>query len=374
MSRRQLVGALAAAIVAVGVALAVALLMPRGPEVDDATKAAINELLDRRYDAAANRDIDAFMSTVDPARSFLRDCARQRFEAYLRNDDAPNDATAERDSVDRMDRLGDYVRIWMGYEGGRYRRFARQEGGRWYMSEPFPRELGENLSAVYAGVKVHYQAADAEIASAVGSDLTTIMARASAHAAEPPSQFFEINVVSLADRGGACFRSGAAADWGTTIITLYDVELTPTYEHITSDTAVTIEHEALHWLQFQHISRAKLRKEPDWWVIEGWPTFISALPSRSDRRDAACIAPPSYDDLRLGPRPTSKVEEVGRMYTIAAMLVERIYGVSNDTAYWQFFDDFGATTDPYLRATGSDGRSFYNAWLDDARHEYCCTL
>ena len=357
-----LIAILGAVLVAVGIGLG--LFTQFGGANDEAANAAINDLLERRYNALVARELDAYMNTIDPARVFLRECATQRFQAYVRSDVLP-----QRLSVGRVEKWGSYFRVWLNTEYGALRTFMRYDGGRWYISEPFPRELGERLSKVYAGVKLHYQAADESLANVVGEDLVSIMSNVMTHAAEPPSALFELSIATLSDPGGECFVLGAAENWGMTNITLNDVRLTAEYDHISRDTAATIEHEALHWLQFDHGSRWK--SAPSWWVIEGWPTLLSEPPSPSERRLAICTSPPSYDDLTYGLRPGAAVEHVADAYTVAAMLVERIVGASGDAAYWRFFDDFGGTTDPYLRATGSDGRSFYAAWLEDARRQYC---
>ena len=349
-------------LIGVGVGVAIRLAGP----TDDEARAAVNGLLDRKYKALEARDLDGYMSTIDPARIFLRNCARQRFEAWVRSGEP-----LPKVSVGRVDKWGKYVRVWLGTKDGWWRSFARYDGGRWYASEPFPGELGDHQTKEYAGVKVHYLAAEEDLASVVGEDLTSIMAGVLPHAAERPSAMFELEIATLSDPGGDCFIGGTAGRWGTTMIKLNDVLLTSTYDHLSHETVGIIEHEALHWLQNEHASRTKMRQRPHWWVSEGWPTLIANNPSLSDRHLATCSSPPSYDDLRLGLRFDAKIEDVANAYTVAAMLVERVAGSSGDVAYWRFFDEFGSTTDPYLRATGSDGRRFYNAWLEEARHLYC---
>ena len=65
------------------------------------------------------------MNTVDPARAFLRECEKQRFETYVRLNVSPESV-----SVGRIDKYGDYLRVWIGTDVGWRRTFARYDGAR----------------------------------------------------------------------------------------------------------------------------------------------------------------------------------------------------------------------------------------------------
>ena len=353
---------LGATFVAVGIGLS--LFTQAGPTNDESAKAAINDLLERRYDAILARDLDAYMNTVDPARVSLRDCERQRFEAYVRLDIPPEGL-----SVGRVDKFGDYLRVWMSTAAGWQRTFARYDGARWYLSEPSSNELGEDITKEYAGVKVHYRAVEDDLGSVVGDDLASIIDIVVPHAPVPPAHLFELRIATLTGTSGSCFTLGQASGAATTLITLKDVRLTPGYNHISRATAATIEHEALHWLQ---IDRASPGMHPDWWVLEGWPYLIAQQPSLAERRSAMCTSAPAFEDLEFGLRFDAQPEAFERLYTVASMLVERVSAGSGDTAYWRFFDSYAdVTSDPLVRFAGTDGSSFYNAWLEDARRQYC---
>lgn len=345
----------------VGVGLA--MFTQAGPTNDESAKAALNDLLDRRYKALLTRDLDGYMSTVDPARTFLRECEKQRFETYVRLNIAPESV-----SVGRVDKYGDYLRVWIGTDLGWRRTFARYDGARWYLSEPTSNELGDDLTKEYAGVKVHYRAAEDDLASVVGEDIPLIVDRVTPHAAAPPARLFEVRIATLTGASDSCFIIGQAEGLSTTLITLKDVRLTTAYDHISRDTAATVEHEALHWLQHEHAARTG----QDWWVIEGWPYLIAQPPDFSDRHFGVCVSAPTFEDLRFGVRLDAKAEDVTRAYIVAALLVERVDGSLGDRGYWQLFDAFDRPlVDPYIRITGAEGPSFYSTWLEDARRRYC---
>ena len=353
---------LGAAFLAVGVGLAI--FTQPGPTNDESAKAALNDLLDRRYNALLRRDLDAYLNTVDPARTFLRECEKQRFETYVRLNVPPEGV-----SVGRVDKFGDYLRVWVDTDLGWRRTFARYDGARWYLSEPTSNELGEDLTKEFAGVKVHYRAVEDDLATIVGEDIPLIVDLVVPHAATPPARLFEVRIATLTGTNGSCFVGGQAeGGYGTTLITLKEVRLTHAYDHISRTTAATIEHEALHWLQSEHAPRTT----QDWWVIEGWPYLIAQLPDFSARHFAVCTSAPTFDDLRFGLRFDAKAEDVTRAYVTAALLVERVDGSLGDRRYWQLFDTFAdPTVDPYVRMVGADGRAFYSAWLESARGRYC---
>lgn len=345
-----------------------ALFTQPGPANDESARVAIDDLLHQRYNALLTRDLESYMQTVDPARVFLRGCEQERFEAYIRVGARPDAVT-----LGRMDRWGDYLRIWLDTPVGWQRSFARFDGARWWMSEPTSDELGEDLSKDFSGVTVQYRGAEADLVDAVGAELESIIPLVRKHAASPPSHLFTLRLATLTSTSGSCFVAGEARGRGSTVITLREVGLTPGYDHVSRTTSATLEHEALHWLQIDRSASSMLAM--DWWLVEGWPylianTDVSAL---LGRRDAVCEQPQlRYQDLRLGPLPNARPEDANRDYVAASLLVDRISKTGGDTAYWALFDAFGDNTvDPFTRVVGTDGPSFFDAWLADARHQYC---
>ena len=69
--------------------------------------------------------------------------------------------------VARVEKWGKYFQVWLSTQYGLLRTFARYDNGRWYLSEPYPGELGDRLTQEYAGVKLHYYAAEADLATAI---------------------------------------------------------------------------------------------------------------------------------------------------------------------------------------------------------------
>ena len=357
---------LGGAFLVVGVVLA--MFTQAGPTSDESARAAIDDLMQQRYHALLTGDIDRYMRTVDPARGVLRTCEDQRFQTYVRLGMTP-DAPV----IGRVEKWGDYLRVWFDTSVGWKRLFVRYDGARWYVSEPTSAELGDEESKDIEGVTVSYRAAESDVIDAIAAELPSIIDSVTAHAPTPPSHLFSLRVDTLTTASGNCFIAGLAQGRGSTLITLRDIGLTPGYNHLSRDTSATIEHEALHWLQIDRSATAM--RSMDWWLVEGWPFLVANtdLSTIARRGSAVCDQPAlEYEDLRFGPRFDARPEAAQRLYLAASLLVERISKSGGDSAYWRIFDAFDdSTSDPFVRVTGADGSAFFRSWLADARKQYC---
>jgi len=364
-----------AAFIAIGVVFVLAgiglsFVSRTGPTVDASTRAAITELLDRRVTAARANDLDRFMGTVDPARVFLRNCEQQRFEAEARLGLSSRAPTLV---LGATDTYGSYVRAWVHDPLGWQRIFLRNDGYRWYLSEPTSAELGDEQSRDYSGIKVTFRDVESDLADAVGHEAELILPSVMAQAPTPPTRLFSVRIATLTGTAGRCFVAGRASGYGATVLTLVQVRLTERLDRLSADTTDTLRHEALHWVQLDHSSDAMMAM--DWWLIEGWPFLIANDPSRGLRAASVC-APglPTYSTLRFGPGPDDPPEVVTREYVVASLLVERLGTVYGAKAYWHIVDAFAKeieATRSYQSAIATDGPSFYAAWSDEARRQYC---
>ena len=355
-----------AVLVAGGIALAV--FTQTGPANDDAARDAIQTLLQQRHTAFVKHDLDGYMGTVDPGRVFLRTCEEQRFAALAHMGFRPPPL-----ALGKTDTYLDYVRGWVDVGDGWERLFFRNDGAHWYVSEPTSGELGDDRSREVAGVTVKYRDAEGDLIEPVARDLPSIIDSVLVDAPSPPTHLFTLRIATLTSTDGRCFVAGEAGGYGTTQITLRQIAVMNRYEQLSYETTATVRHEALHWIQAEHSIRALERA--DWWLVEGWPYLLANKPTFDERRFMVCKGtPPTFSELRFGPGPVTPVETTSRYYTIASLLVERLYDKESGAAnYWKLFDAFDAPPDatPYEDAIGMDGQHMYASWLESALARYC---
>jgi hypothetical protein len=354
-----------AAFLAAGVGLS--LFTTAGPANNDSTRSEITIVLEKQLDAYRSHDLGLYMSTIDPDRLFLRDCEQQRFAVAQRLGLSLPEVV-----LGRTEKYGDYIRVWVRDADGWRRMFMRNDGARWYISEPTSGELGEDQETVFAGVRVSYKAVERDLVDAIGRDVSSVVKAVTAHAPAPPNQLFSVKIATMASTNGRCFVAGEAEGYGTATLTLREVRLTDEYDRVSAETEATLEHEALHWVQIDHAPSAM--GSADWWLIEGWPYLIANTPSPGLRAHAVCTSSlPTYSQLRFGPLPDLQPEVIERYYVVASLLVESLSAQRAD-GYWKVFDGFANDSDPavaFSSAIGLDGPSFYLTWAAAARAKYC---
>jgi hypothetical protein len=358
------------AFVAIGLVVVGAVAFyPRPLGAAERQRAAIAALLEAQHNAIAARDVNAYLATLDPSRVPLRTCEQQRFEtAALLKYPVPDLR------LGRTEPYKDYVRAMVGDISGWRRIFLRNEGDHWYVTEPTTGDLGGEVTREFAGIKVTANEAEADLIDPIGHDLDPVRAAVEQYAPTPPTKLFTVRVATLTASVGRCFVAGTAQlGYDNTSLTMRDVTLANGYASLSRTSLGVLTHEAFHWIQLDRSADAM--RAIDWWLGEGWPERNAADPSGPRREDAICSAPlPSYDDMRRAPFPLTPAIEVGRRYTIAAVLIDRLAGQYGADAYWRLFDAFGTEFNAdraYQVALGTDGPTFYGSWAAEARAHYC---
>ena len=353
------------ALVALAIAAGIAYALRPG----DPTQQALIALMTQRRAAIAAHDLDAFLATVDPERPNLRTCEKDRFQAVAPHLPRPPDL-----ALGRTDTYKGYIRAFAHDSFGWRRYFIRNVGGNWYVTEPTVTELGPDVSRQFSGITVTASEAEADLIDAVGNDLEFVRDKVLLYAPTKPSSFFKVRIATLSNTTTRCLVTGSAsASSDGTVLTLRDVTLESTLRTLSQDSAATLIHEALHWVQVDHSADAM--RAMDWWLVEGWPERLANDPPGQARTEAACAKPfPSYLQMTAVPSPLATDAEVGHRYVIAAMLIERLEQQYGSDAYWRLVDAFGRERDrdrAYGSAFATTGAAFYDAWAADARAHYC---
>ena len=358
----------AAAFVAI-VAVAGFIVARPSTVVDDPARVAIAGLLEQQRKALVKGDLNAYLATLDPSRVSLRTCEEQRFEIEVAQKMPVPSYT-----LGRTDTYKSYVRAWVSDLTGWRRVFVRNDGGHWYLTEPSTADLGPDVTREFAGIRVTAKEAEADLIDAVGHDLSSVRDAVVRYAPTPPTKLFSIWLSTLAAANGKCFFAGTALPtYDGARLTLIDITLNPDYASLSLQSTNVLMHEALHWIQFEHSLDAV--DSMDWWLMEGWPYRIADDPSGGARSSAVCSpSVPAYRDTRNPPSAGTSPIDVERHYVIGAMLVERLGTQYGPSAYWQLVDAFAKDPDPdraYKAAFGTDGATFYRAWLTDMQAHYC---
>ncbi len=342
------------------------------PPIGQAEHDAIEAVLRDHVTALNTRDLLRFRDTFDQTRVFFGDCQDVVFRSL------PVGVRLGEPVLGPVERYGDYLRAWISDGVDWRRQYFRYVGDRWLLSEPLPQELGTERSAVYGGVELLSWSIDDDIVDLVGAALPDVRDFVVRHAKVSPTGQFSVRIDPLADpRGGtACLSAGNASlaykAPGTRIV-LSDVRVTTSLAALSTDTLTTLRHEALHWIQLDYSADAVRNME--WWLIEGWPYFLTEPPSRLDRRVAFCLdGDVSIPSLRAGPPRGATYDLLARDYVLAGALVEYLETTYGADAYWRVVDGFRSNVDAqkaYEAAIGTDPVTFLDGWARWMRESYC---
>jgi hypothetical protein len=154
---------------------------------------------------------------------------------------------------------------------------------------------------------------------------------------------------------------------------LSEVRLTSSLAILSSDTLTTLRHEALHWIQFDYSPDAV--RNMDWWLVEGWPYYLTEPTSSYNRRTAFCRdGVPPIASLRAGPPRGATYDLLFRDYVLAGAAVEYLGTTYGADAYWKIVDGFSTSVDgqkAYGAGIGTDPASFFDGWARWMRGAYC---
>ena len=342
------------------------------PPIGDAERTAIETTLLEHAVALDKRDLSRFRETLDRTRVFFGDCQDALFRSL------PDGARVRGPVVGSVERYRDYLRAWVSDGVDWRRQYFRQVGDRWLLSEPLPQELGPERVAVHGGVELLSWSIDDDIVDLVGAALPDVRDFVVRHAKVSPTGRFTVRIEPLANPSGgaACLYAGTASlayGGSTTRIVIGEVRVTTGFAALSANTLATLRHEALHWIQFDYSADAV--RNMDWWLLEGWPFFLTEPTSPSSRRAAFCregaVLVPG---LRMGPSRGATYELLARSYVLAGAAVEYLNTTYGADAYWKVVDGFATGVDAqkaYWGAIRTDPTTFFDGWARWMKEAYC---
>ena len=342
------------------------------PPIGQTERDAIEATLREHVIALNKRDLSSFRNTFDQTRVFFGDCQEVVFKALA------DGVRLDEPVLGTIERYGDYLRAWVSDGVDWRRQYFRRVGDRWLLSEPLPQELGPQRTAVYGGVELLSWSIDDDVVGLVGAALPEVRDFVLRHAKVPPTRQFTVRIDPLADPSGgtACLSAGNASlgyRAPTALIVISDVRVTTGLATLSADTLTTLRHEALHWIQLDYSADAV--RNMDWWLIEGWPYFLTEPVSRSDRRVAFCPdAAVSIPSLRAGPSRGATYEVLARDYVLAGAAVDYLETTYGTDAYWRIVDAFRTGVDAqkaYVASIGADSATFFDGWSRWMKEGYC---
>lgn len=352
-----------------------------GPEkvaVTAETKAELEAVLQKKADAVRRQDLSAFQSTIDLSRGTFRRCWTESFEQAGRGN-APAWTSATR--IVKVEPYGDfYVRAYVE-EGvlGVGRRYFRRDGGTWILSEPRDEELGGEKTKTVEGLALSYWGIDEDIIDVLGKEgLATrsfLMQRVRGQTRTPFAlRFFPTRQSAGLQASCRTLGSSQINDPRDPYLRFFGVYLNPALNDVSEDMRATFKHEGLHWLQDQFIAGITARL--DWWLVEGWPDYVSGFP-RPNTRSLICGGSlPTFKQLVDGPsnEPGAAPELTSQYYSYAHSMVEYLEVTFGVDAYWNLMTIYKAGVDPkenYPQVLKVTPEKFFADWQTWAKKKYC---
>jgi hypothetical protein len=230
----------------------------------------------------------------------------------------------------------------------------------------------------YGGVELFSWSIDDDIVELVGAALPDVRDFVVHHAKVPPTSQFTVRIEPLADStgGSACFAAGTASfayKASTAHIVLNEVRVTTGLAALSAETLTTLRHEALHWIQLDYSAAAV--RNMDWWLVEGWPYYLTEPASAFVRRAAFCSdGVTSIPSLRAGPSRSATYQALSNDYVLAGAAIDYLTTTYGADVYWKIVDGFitGAEArTAYGAAIGADPATFFDGWARWMRERYC---
>ena len=358
----------------VALALLVAACSPGSPRATPSAPASVSALAELRELFAARRkaltaqDLDAYQRTYDGSKSAFAACMREQFD----------DGESESLTPVRAEPFGAYYRIIVtDAEGGYQRLFARRDAGTFQLTEPAPDEVGELRSKIDGPIRVNYWAIDEDIADGVAIAAHQVYDLVAREALVTTKANFSVQLypVRSLTKDAPCWIGGSqSGSRFQPVINLpvYALSFDAAFRMPSSSTYLLIRHEALHWIQDQNAPGAFARAP--WWLVEGWPEFMSQF-DPSEVMRALCVAGfPALDDVsqhRPG-TPVSSLEATIR-YAVASTMVDHVVTTYGKRRYWELYaGSLFADNDRVFKVlVGRDQAAHYEAWLAWAKTKYC---
>lgn len=344
---------------------------PRATPSPVASVSALAELRDlfaARRRALAAHDLHAYERTYDGSKLAFAACMREQFDA----------GESESLTPIRADPFGMYYRVIVADAEGDYQRlFARRDAGTLQLTEPAPDEIGELRSKIDGPIRVNYWAIDEDIADGIAIAAHQVYEFVAREALVTTKANFSVQLYPLRSlsKGAPCWIGGSLT--GSRIqpvinLPVYALSFDAAFRMPSSSTYLLVRHEALHWIQEQNAPGAFARAP--WWLVEGWPEFMSHV-DPSDVMRALCITGfPALHDVSQH-RPLTQVSslEATIRYSVATTMVDHVVTTYGQRRYWELYaGSLFADNDRVFKVlVGHDQAAHYEAWLDWAMTKYC---
>jgi hypothetical protein len=156
---------------------------------------------------------------------------------------------------------------------------------------------------------------------------------------------------------------------------MWRVWLAPSLDRVSDFQRTVLRHEGLHYLQDQFSHGILVRL--DWWLIEGWPDYLSGSRDRGAITAAVCAnAVPMLKRIIDGipTEPDTPPELTGQYYALANSMIEYVYATYGAQGYWDLVALYKGNPDyrlNYPTVFKVEPDVFYQRWLTFARAKYC---
>lgn len=353
---------------------------PAKIEINDKTRGEIEFTLARRAEALARGNRGVFESSIEMARGgAFRRCQLETFDIATRQ--GARDSGNPRRVLKVEPFLDSYARAYVD-EGilGVARRYFRREGDRWLLTEPRNSELGGEKKKSVDGLELSYFGVD--------EDLLDILAREGLRTREfllkqakrPTRTAFALRFFPTVDSvgvGASCqsLASATLNDPKDPHLRFYGIWLNSKLDDVSEDMRNSYIHEGLHWLQDQFIAGITARL--DWWLMEGWPDYVSGFRRGTTLERILCqdkhfTFKQMVDGFRADPDQPPEVP--GQYYAEANAMMEYLLATFGRDRYWDLLEVYQERVEPsftYPKALGTTPEKFYADWVAWAKKEFC---
>lgn len=344
---------------------------PAQPEINERTRGEIQAVLQRQRDAIAGRQLEKYIATIDPGSLALKRCANETFDV------AGRQGVGAAGQVGKIDAYLGYVRahVQEGSNGQRRLFFKKGADGAWLQAEPKESELGGEKKTTVEDIQIDHWGVDQDVIDALGRSAiaaksVTLKNLLSAERREPLAvRFYPTRSVSGIT---GCTTAGyhLPNTPNDPYIRMLRYWFTASGEASTTTTEI-LTHEWLHWAQDQFSTGITARLP--WWMVEGWPDYVSGL-----ARGLPCRATwPTLKQLEDGSAadPNAPPELSVQYYAYANTMIEYLYATYGGAdAYRRLLLGFKENANPkvtFPKVLDITSDAFYEGWTAFAKKKYC---
>lgn len=355
---------------------------PAKVQITDKTRSELEFVLARRAEALARGNKQLFEGTIDLARGgAFRRCELEEFDIATRR---PFHGGGFDRRIVKLNVFKDvYVQTWVD-EGriGVTRRYFRRDGDRWLLTEPRNAELGGEKKKTVDGLEISYFAIDEDVVDILAKEGLRTRDFLLKQAKRPTRTAFALRFFPTRDSVGflvSCqsLASATLNDPKDPHLRFYGIYLNSRLDDVSEDMHNSYIHEGLHWLQDQYIAGITARL--DWWLMEGWPDYVSGFRRGTTMERVLCKEERSFtlkqmEDGFRAEDPTTPPEVPGQYYAFANAMVEYLLKTFGKDKYWDLLDVYVERVESsftFPKALGITPQKFYADWLAWAKKDFC---